>query len=68
MKELQAYKIMIRFLDDQYFRGGWDDLAALLGSLALLEDGNPADSAMVDDWNKAVEATSKLEHQNRLVS
>ena len=54
MKDLRAYKIMFRFLDDRYSRHPSDDLGALLGELDLRDDGNPGDLAIVEDWERAV--------------
>jgi hypothetical protein len=54
MIELNAYKIMVRFLEDRYSRLPSDALGGLLGELTLLEDGRPADSAIVGEWENAV--------------
>jgi hypothetical protein len=58
MKNLEAYKMMFRFLEDRYFRSPSDELGALLSALSLLSDGKPADSAITTDWERAVEAVS----------
>lgn len=54
MNEVQAYKAMFKFLDKYYQQTGSDDIGALLGSLQLLEDGKPADSAMWGEWRSAI--------------
>ncbi|SDG41812.1 MULTISPECIES: hypothetical protein [unclassified Duganella] len=54
MNDVLAYKAMFKFLDKYYQQTGADDVGALLGSLQLLEDGKPADSAMWDEWRNAV--------------
>jgi hypothetical protein len=56
MTEIQAYKIMFRFLEDRYFRLPSDDLGGLLGELSLQEDGKPGDPAIMKDWERAVAA------------
>jgi hypothetical protein len=50
----EAYLAMFRFLERYYELTRADDVGALLGSLALLPDGGPADAAMWSDWVKAV--------------
>lgn len=52
----QAYQAMFLFLERYYEATGADDIGVLLGSMSLLEDGQPADPAMWADWCKAVEA------------
>lgn len=54
MNEVQAYKVMFKFLDKYYQQTGSDDIGALLGSLQLLEDGKPVDSAMWGEWRRAI--------------
>lgn len=51
----QAYMAMFAFLEAQYQSTGSDDLGALLGSLSLLQDGLPADSAHRAEWDAAVQ-------------
>jgi hypothetical protein len=51
----QAYVAMYSFLANAFERG-WRDLGGLLGSLSLLEDGEPADPALWMDWEAAVQA------------
>ena len=52
----EAYKAMFLFLDSYWKRGNKksDELAGLLGDLALLSDGSSADPAMLEDWLKCV--------------
>jgi hypothetical protein len=59
MKELstnEAYKAMVLFLDNYWRLGGKnsDELAGLLGSLAILPDGSSADPALMEDWKRCV--------------
>jgi hypothetical protein len=48
---------MFLLLDAYWTRGRKeaDGLAALLGSMALLPDGNSADPAQMEDWREAVD-------------
>lgn len=46
----EAYRAMFYFLQAHYERTGADDIGALLGSMQLLEDGMPADSAIWSEW------------------
>lgn len=54
MTEDQAYSAMFIFLEEVWKRTGSDALAMILGGMALLEDGTPADAAVVEDWKSAV--------------
>ena len=47
---------MFRFLEDRFSRLPSDELGALLGELALRDDGKPGDLAIIEDWEKAVKA------------
>jgi hypothetical protein len=51
----QAYAAMYFFLEDLYNRTRSDELGGLLGSMALLPDGKPADGGISADWQRAVE-------------
>lgn len=51
----EAYLAMLEFLIAYYEMTHWDDLGALLGSMDLLEDGMPADSAIWHDWIRSIE-------------
>ena len=55
----QAYKAMFYYLKNLYELTKSEDLAGFLGSMSLLEDDIPADSAVLNDWNKAVEKALK---------
>lgn len=59
MTEKQAYSAMFYFLDQWYKRTNSSDLGGMLGSMALLSDGCPADSAVVSEWQKAVQFALK---------
>jgi hypothetical protein len=50
-----AYRAMFRFLEVYYDRTGSDQLGALLGGLAIDEDGQPMDPAAWEDWLAAVD-------------
>src|SRR5437763_3024346 len=52
----QAYLAMYEFLRQRYERGPTDKIGGLLGSLSLLPDGEPADAAMLGDFDNAVAA------------
>ncbi len=55
----QAYRAMVLFLERQYAVGGSDEIGALLGGLALLDDGSPADPALARDWQDAVRGAAR---------
>lgn len=61
MRDLRAFKNMFRFLEDRYSCLPSDDLGALLGELSLQEDGNPADLAIIKDWERAVVAVGNTQ-------
>lgn len=50
---------MFNFLQAYYERTGADDIGALLGSMQLLGDGIPADSAIWSEWLLVVAKVSK---------
>ena len=52
----QAFLAMFSFLEAHYQRSKADDVGALLGSMSLLQDGQPADPAVASDWQVAVQA------------
>jgi hypothetical protein len=56
LTEQQAYLAMFRFLESIYEATRSDDIGGLLGSMSLLADGRPADSALRVDWATAVRA------------
>ena len=58
LNENQAFQAMVLFLEEYYERGKSDDIAMLLSSLILLEDGSTADPAMWGDW---LQSLRKLE-------
>ena len=52
-----AFLIMQRFIEERWKRTGRPaDLGALLGDIAFLPDGSPADPASFSDWLAAAEA------------
>ena len=58
LDDKQAYRAMISFLENYYELTKSDDIGALLGSMAILEDGKPIDIAMWDEWCIAIEKAS----------
>ncbi|WP_221274634.1 hypothetical protein [Thaumasiovibrio subtropicus] len=46
-------------MDKLYTLTNSDDLAGFLGSMSLLDDGMPADSAVWSDWLEAIEKASQ---------
>jgi hypothetical protein len=50
---------MFFFLEGFYQRTYSDEIGGLLGSMSLLADGSPADSAIVADWQRTVERATK---------
>jgi hypothetical protein len=55
MTDQQAYAAMFRFVEGVYERTKSNDIGGLLGSLSLLPDGSPADTAFIEDWREAVQ-------------
>ena len=51
----KGYRAMFRFLEAYFERTKADEVAVLLGSMNLAEDGKPMDPAMWQDWLKAVQ-------------
>jgi hypothetical protein len=43
----------------RYERKKSDDIGGLLGAMSMLDDGSPADPAMVADWEEAVQFALK---------
>lgn len=56
----EAYECMFHFLDGYWERGGKSDdqIAILLGGMALRPDGVSADPAMMSDWLDSVRAVT----------
>jgi hypothetical protein len=56
----EAYECMFHFLDSYWERGGKSDdqIAILLGGMALLSEGVSADPAMTSDWLTSVRAVT----------
>ncbi len=53
LTEAEAFQAMPSFLEGTE-RGKSDEIAILLGSLAMQPDGRPADGALARDWSAAV--------------
>jgi hypothetical protein len=60
MDAVHAYHAMFRFLEKYYELTGSGDIGALLGSMALLDDGKPADPAMWGEWLEVISATNPV--------
>jgi hypothetical protein len=56
MRESLAYEMMFQFLEERYRLLPSDALGSLLSDLRLLDDNEPADPAMAEEWDSAVEA------------
>ena len=54
LTEQQAYRAMLKFLERHYDRTESEDVAALLGSVSLLDDGGSADAAALEEWRECV--------------
>lgn len=52
----QAYLAMFAFLEEEYRLCPSDEVGGLLGGMSLLPDGSPADSALANQWQRAIEA------------
>ncbi|HEY0957376.1 MAG TPA: hypothetical protein VGE36_21665 [Roseateles sp.] len=63
----QAYAAMYAFLD-KHFSLGCEELGGILGSMALLADGEPADPGMAQEWREAVAAALSGNAHARLSS
>jgi hypothetical protein len=50
----EAFQAMAAFLERYWERGRSDELASLLGALAIQPDGRPADPALAKDWAACV--------------
>ncbi len=61
----QAYLAMYSFLEKQ-FSLGCVELGGILGSMSILPDGNPADAALVADWQDAIAAAFSGKAKARL--
>lgn len=55
ISEEQAYRAMLMFLDSHH-HCGVHELGALLGSMALLSDGRPADPGIAQEWRAALKS------------
>jgi hypothetical protein len=59
MTEKQAYRAMFFYLDAYFERNPNAELGSVLSDLQFLEDGQPADPAVTQDWNQAVQEAMK---------
>jgi hypothetical protein len=64
----QAYRAMVLFLERQYALAASDQLGVLLGAMALLDDGSPADPALARNWQEAVRGAMRPEPRVRIAS
>jgi len=51
----QAYLAMFAFLVEEYKLTGSGEIGGLLGGVSLLANGAPADSAVLEQWDLAVQ-------------
>ncbi len=56
---LEGYEAMYHFIENLYQMTKSDALVGFLGSMRLLNDGKPADSAFWEDWLKAIKKIEK---------
>jgi hypothetical protein len=54
LTEAEAFQAMASFQEDYWERGKSEEIAILLGSLAMQPDGKPVDVALARDWSAAV--------------
>ena len=59
LTKLEAYLAMYTYLEAYYDRGKSDEIASMLSSMSILEDGSSADPAIKEDWDDAVESVIK---------
>jgi hypothetical protein len=57
--EKQAYAAMFYFIEQLYKHTKSDELGGLLSNMAILEDGSPADPAIIREWQEAVQYALK---------
>ncbi len=55
MTKNQAYRAMFLFLDERFSRLPSEGWGQLLGEMTPLQDGRPADPAIIAEWDRAVE-------------
>ena len=67
LTEQQAFLAMFFFLETEYRLAPTGEIGGLLGSLSLLPDGSPADPAVKEQWQKAVQAARNGEVNAELV-
>lgn len=51
----QAFEAMFLFLKDYFERTRSDDIGSLLGDLQIMEDGEPMDPAVWNEWLDCVQ-------------
>ena len=68
---LQAYCVVLDYLDKYYFKTYSNDIGDLVGDMHFLQDGRPVDDAAWEDWLDAVSKKGKPEvnvHQSAGIS
>lgn len=50
----ECYLAMFSFLQEHYELTRSDDIAVLLGSMSIMNDGLPVDKAILAAWNRAI--------------
>ncbi len=66
ISEQQAFAAISIYLNDIWCRTKSSDLGVILGDMALLPDGSPADPAVTKDWKRALEKAQGGESAGRL--
>jgi hypothetical protein len=61
----QAYGAMLEFLTTYYSYTKSEDLAPILGSMSLFADHQPADKALLSEWEAAVAKVLEFDAQRR---
>lgn len=60
LNEKQAYLAMFYYLEELYKQTHSEDLAGLLGSMNILNDGYPADRAIWQKWLVAIQKSKEM--------
>ena len=59
LDESTAYAAMFEFLNSYYESTKSDDIGSLLGSMSIMEDGDPVDIAFKYEWKESIEKAIK---------
>ncbi len=70
LTKLQAYNVMLHFLEELYYQDKSDYLGDILSNSEFWSDGMPGDRGSWSDWEKAIRVTAlqdkTLRNYNRL--